>query len=95
MNEVSYVYVFKYILIGDPAVGKSCLLNQFLNNFFPEEYDVTVGIEFGAKVVELEDFQKVKLQIWDTAGQENFKSITRTYYKSSAVAIVVYDTTCR
>lgn len=68
MSSSSYKYVFKYIIIGNPAVGKSCILNQFLNNVFPEEYDITVGIEFGAKTIDLEDFTKVKLQIWDTAG---------------------------
>lgn len=76
----SYKFVFKYIIIGSPAVGKSSLLSQYLNDVFMEEYEVTVGIEFGAKIIHLQDQTMVKLQIWDTAGQENFKSITRTYY---------------
>lgn len=55
MSNSSYKYVFKYIIIGNPSVGKSCILNQFLNNEFVEEYEVTVGIEFGAKTVDMDD----------------------------------------
>lgn len=54
MND-SYKYVFKYIIIGNPAVGKSSLLSQYLNEVFPEEYEVTVGIEFGAKLINLDE----------------------------------------
>ena len=95
MSNSIFKYVFKYIIVGNPSVGKSCLLNQFLNNKFIEEYEVTVGVEFGAKTIELKDQSRVKLQIWDTAGQESFKSITRNYYRSAAVALIVYDVTSR
>lgn len=70
MSNSIFKYVFKYIIVGNPSVGKSCILNQFLNNKFIEEYEVTVGVEFGAKTIELKDQTRVKLQIWDTAGQE-------------------------
>ena len=66
MSASQFRYVFKYIIIGNPSVGKSCLLNQFLNNKFSEEYEITVGVEFGAKTVDLPDGERVKLQIWDT-----------------------------
>ena len=95
MSSSYFKYVFKYIIIGNPSVGKSCLLNQFLNNRFSEEYEITVGVEFGAKTIEIEDGNKVKLQIWDTAGQESFKSITRSYYRAAAVGMLVYDITNR
>ena len=95
MSLSSFKYVFKYIIIGNPSVGKSCILNQFLNSKFSPEYEITVGVEFGAKTIDIEDGSKVKLQIWDTAGQESFKSITRSYYRAAAVAIVVYDITAR
>jgi len=88
-------FIFKYIIIGDPSVGKSCILNQFINDKFQDEYEITVGVEFGAKNIALKDGTWVKLQIWDTAGQENFKSVTRGYYRSSAVAIIVYDISSR
>ena len=95
MKASYFKYVFKYIIIGNPSVGKSCILNQFLNNRFSEEYEITVGVEFGAKTIEIEDGSKVKLQVWDTAGQESFKSITRSYYRGAAVALLVYDITNR
>lgn len=95
MSSAYFKYVFKYIIIGNPSVGKSCILNQFLNNAFSEEYEITVGVEFGAKTIEVEGGDKVKLQIWDTAGQESFKSITRAYYRAAAVALIVYDITSR
>ena len=95
MSSAYFKYVFKYIIIGNPSVGKSCILNQFLNNAFSEEYEITVGVEFGAKTIEVEGGDKVKLQIWDTAGQESFKSITRAYYRAAAVALIVYDITAR
>ena len=66
MSSSHFKYVFKYIIIGNPSVGKSCILNQFLNNTFSDEYEITVGVEFGAKTIELDNNEKIKLQIWDT-----------------------------
>ncbi|CAD8156078.1 unnamed protein product [Paramecium pentaurelia] len=91
---MSYHYLFKFIIIGDTAVGKSCILYQFLEQKFRVKHEMTVGVEFGAKILNLENKQ-IKLQIWDTAGQETFKSITRQYYRSAAGAILVYDITRR
>lgn len=95
MSNKSPLYTFKYIIIGDPSVGKSCLLNRFLNNSFSNEYEVTVGVEFGAKTIITSDQTIVKLQIWDTAGQESFKAVTKAYYRGAAVALVVFDITVR
>ncbi len=66
MNNPYFKYIFKYIIVGNPSVGKSCILNQFLNNEFTDEYDVTVGVEFGAKLIAINATDKIKLQIWDT-----------------------------
>ena len=90
----NYNYLFKYIIIGDPSVGKSNLLMKFAHNKFTEEYQTTIGVEFGAKNIHLND-QTYRIQIWDTAGQENFRSITRAYYKNCVCAMIVYDITCR
>ena len=90
----NYSYLLKYIIIGDPSVGKSNLLMKFANNKFTEEYEATIGVEFGVKNITL-DNQIYRIQIWDTAGQENFRSITRAYYKNSVCALVVYDITKR
>ena len=90
----SYSYLFKYIVIGDTSVGKSCLLLQFLEKKFKFDHDTTIGVEFGSKIITVKD-KHIKLQIWDTAGQETFKSITRSYYRGSIGVILVYDITNR
>lgn len=86
----NYNYLFKYIIIGDPSVGKSNMLMKYCHNKFTEDYQATIGVEFGAKNIEFDD-QVFRIQIWDTAGQDNFRSITRAYYNNSVCAIVVYD----
>ncbi|XP_053216733.1 ras-related protein Rab-2B isoform X2 [Podarcis raffonei] len=89
---MSYAYLFKYVIIGDTGVGKSCLLLQFTDKRFTAVHDLTIGVEFGARMVTI-DNKKIKLQIWDTAGQESFRSITRSYYRGAAGALLVYDIT--
>eukprot|EP00457_Paulinella_chromatophora_P003260 gb/GEZN01003267.1/.p2 GENE.gb/GEZN01003267.1/~~gb/GEZN01003267.1/.p2 ORF type:complete len:216 (+),score=22.33 gb/GEZN01003267.1/:1192-1839(+) len=91
---MSYAYLFKYIIIGDTGVGKSCLLLQFTDKRFQPVHDLTIGVEFGARMISI-DNRQVKLQIWDTAGQESFRSITRSYYRGAAGALLVYDITRR
>nr|ABD65429.1 Rab2 [Suberites domuncula] len=91
---MSYAYLFKYIIIGDTGVGKSCLLLQFTDKRFQPVHDLTIGVEFGARMINIEGKQ-IKLQIWDTAGQESFRSITRSYYRGAAGALLVYDITRR
>eukprot|EP01120_Amphizonella_sp_Union-15-10_P005593 TRINITY_DN166_c0_g3_i4.p1 TRINITY_DN166_c0_g3~~TRINITY_DN166_c0_g3_i4.p1 ORF type:complete len:193 (+),score=30.24 TRINITY_DN166_c0_g3_i4:41-580(+) len=91
---MSYAYLFKYIIIGDTGVGKSCLLLQFTDKRFQPIHDLTIGVEFGARMIAL-DNKQIKLQIWDTAGQESFRSITRSYYRGAAGALLVYDITRR
>jgi len=90
----SYSYLFKYIIIGDTGVGKSCLLLQFTDKRFQPVHDLTIGVEFGARMITI-DNKQIKLQIWDTAGQESFRSITRSYYRGAAGALLVYDITRR
>ncbi|ORC88269.1 ras-related protein rab-2a [Trypanosoma theileri] len=87
-------YVFKYIIIGDSGVGKSCILLQFTDKRFEPLHDLTIGVEFGARVVTIQQ-KNIKLQIWDTAGQESFRSITRSYYRGACGALLVYDVTRR
>lgn len=75
-------------------MGKSCLLLQFTDKRFQPVHDLTIGVEFGARLVHV-DGKHIKLQIWDTAGQESFRSITRSYYRGAAGALLVYDITRR
>eukprot|EP01061_Rhynchopus_euleeides_P042042 TRINITY_DN73454_c0_g1_i1.p2 TRINITY_DN73454_c0_g1~~TRINITY_DN73454_c0_g1_i1.p2 ORF type:complete len:208 (+),score=82.20 TRINITY_DN73454_c0_g1_i1:88-711(+) len=91
---MSHQYLFKYIIIGDSGVGKSCLLLQFTDKRFEPIHDLTIGVEFGARMVVI-DQKQIKLQIWDTAGQESFRSITRSYYRGATGALLVYDVTRR
>ena len=93
-GSVNFDYLFKYIIIGDAAVGKSNLLLRYAHGQFKPEYQLTIGVEFGAKNVEINN-KVYRIQIWDTAGQENFRSITRAYYKNSVCAFIVYDVTNR
>ena len=93
-GAVNFDYLFKYIIIGDAAVGKSNLLLRYTHGQFKPEYQLTIGVEFGAKNVQIRN-KIYRIQIWDTAGQENFRSITRAYYKNSACALIVYDITRR
>uniref|UniRef100_A0A3B4DYP4 RAB14, member RAS oncogene family n=1 Tax=Pygocentrus nattereri TaxID=42514 RepID=A0A3B4DYP4_PYGNA len=72
----NYSYIFKYIIIGDMGVGKSCLLHQFTEKKFMADCPHTIGVEFGTRIIEVSG-QKIKLQIWDTAGQERFRAVTR------------------
>ena len=91
---MSYTYLFKYIIIGETGVGKSCLLLQFTDKRFQPVHELTIGVEFGARLVTVDE-KPLKLQIWDTAGQEAFRSITRSYYRGAAGALLVYDITWR
>eukprot|EP00800_Vazella_pourtalesii_P000866 TRINITY_DN1073_c0_g1_i1.p1 TRINITY_DN1073_c0_g1~~TRINITY_DN1073_c0_g1_i1.p1 ORF type:complete len:214 (+),score=40.12 TRINITY_DN1073_c0_g1_i1:73-714(+) len=90
----NYSYIFKYIIIGDMGVGKSCLLHQFTERKFMSDCPHTIGVEFGTRIIETSG-QKIKLQIWDTAGQERFRAVTRSYYRGAAGALMVYDITRR
>jgi small GTP-binding protein len=84
----------KLVIIGDSGVGKSSLVLRFVTQSFKPFSESTIGASFMSKVIEL-DGQTVKVQIWDTAGQEKYKSLAPMYYRGAAAAIVVYDITRR
>jgi len=86
---------FKVILIGDAAVGKTSLLQRFIHNRFTTEYNCTIGVDYWVKSLQLDNQQTVDLQIWDTCGQERFKTITRQYYRDTQGCILVFDLTKR
>ncbi|XP_050384743.1 ras-related protein RABA4d [Argentina anserina] len=83
-------YVFKVVLIGDSAVGKTQLLARFARNEFSLESKATIGVEFQTKTLIL-DQKTVKAQIWDTAGQERYRAVTSAYYRGAVGAMLVYD----
>jgi len=86
----SFDLSFKVIVIGDPAVGKSCLSLKVTKNQFQENYLATVGFEFFSFNIKL-DGKVIKLQIWDTCGQEIYRSLISSFYKNSSLALVVYS----
>merc|ERR1712150_68665 len=75
MSSLEYDYLFKFLLIGDSGVGKSCLLLRFADDTYSENYISTIGVDFKIRTLEQEG-KTVKLHIWDTAGQERFRTIT-------------------
>jgi len=80
------------IIIGDSGVGKTSFMDRFVEGSHQVAYNATVGIDFKVKRVEI-DQKTVKIQIWDTAGQEKFNAITTAYYRQARAAIVMYDVT--
>lgn len=87
-------YLLKFIIVGNSGVGKTSLATKFADNQIVRTHMTTIGVDFKVKMVELDD-QIVKIHIWDTAGQEKFKSITKAYYQCVAGAMVCYDITDR
>ena len=85
-----YLYQFRLIIIGESAVGKSCLLRRFTEGRYAEHNDPTVGVDFHTKMVQV-DGHNLKLQLWDTAGQERFRAITRSYFRNAAGALLVFN----
>lgn len=84
--------IIKIILVGDSTVGKSAIVRRFAYRQFIENYYATIGIDFTIKILNINNIN-IKLQIWDTAGQEKFHAITRTYYRGSDIVILVFDLT--
>lgn len=85
-----YDLSFKVIVIGDSGVGKSCLTLRATKNTFENNYNATVGFEFFTFNSKVED-KVVKLQVWDTCGQEIYRSLITNFYRNSSLAILVYS----
>ena len=93
-NEKKYDYIFKLILIGSSGVGKSSILQRYIQKLFNAEYTCTIGVDFFMKTINIRD-KSIKLQLWDTAGTQKFKSITTGYYRGANAAFVVFDLTSK
>ncbi|XP_074610294.1 ras-related protein Rab-43-like [Acropora palmata] len=91
-GDFSFDYLFKIVLIGDPGVGKTCIVQRFKKGTFIEKHGSTIGVDFTMKTLEV-DSKKIKLQVWDTAGQERFRTITQSYYRNAHAVIITYDIT--
>lgn len=94
MIGVEYKHTFKFIVIGSSGVGKTSLLKRLIDDAFSADNSSTIGVEYLSTVIEV-DGQPIKLQIWDTAGQEKFRSIAKSYFRHAVGVILVYDITDR
>ena len=88
-DQTNFDLSFKLIVIGDSGVGKSCLTNNAVKNIFDDAYNATVGFEFFTFNVKING-KIIKLQIWDTCGQELYRSLITNFYRNSSLAIMVY-----
>lgn len=100
-------YLFKIVLIGDMSVGKTSVVQRFKNGSFIDRQGTTIGVDFTMKtlvvgksitllngsIIPISDGKRVKLQIWDTGGQERFRTITQSYYRSANGIVLCYDIT--
>jgi len=84
----------KVILVGEPQVGKTCLLTRYLDNTWSDAVEATIGVDFKTHTEKVGAVD-VRLQLWDTAGQERFRSLTTSYLKKSSAAVIVFDVTKR
>lgn len=84
----------KITLVGDTGVGKSSIIGRFVTGIFIEDMSSTTGLNYSQKLYE-KDGKKVNLNLWDTAGQEKFRSLGRNFYKNSYIIIIVFDITNR
>ena len=85
--------VFKILLLGDSEVGKSCFLMRYSENVFIENYITTIGLDYKLKTVKLDTGKTIKVQLWDTAGQDKYRTIAKNYYKGSHGILLLYDIT--
>ena len=90
-NEVEFV--FKILLLGDSEVGKSCFLMRYSDNVFVENYITTIGLDYKLKSVKLDSGKTIKVQLWDTAGQDKYRTIAKYYFKGSHGILLLYDVT--
>ncbi|XP_050284983.1 ras-related protein RABH1b isoform X2 [Quercus robur] len=94
MAPVSALAKYKLVFLGDQFVGKTNIITRFMYNKFDNTYQATIGIDFLSKTMYLED-RTVRLQLWDTARQERFRSLIPSYIRDSFVAVIVYDVASR
>ncbi|XP_035511901.1 ras-related protein Rab-7L1-like [Morone saxatilis] len=86
-------HLMKILIVGDGNVGKSSFVHRYVHSQFNKTYKMTVGVDFSVKLLHWSDKEKVRLQLWDIAGQERFISMTRVYYKGALGCVVMFDVT--
>ena len=91
-SDITFIN-FKIILVGDVSVGKTSIIGRYINNSFNDDYQCTIQAEQQSKVIKEDENTSIKLNIWDTVGQEKFRAVTRQYYRDCHGAIIVFDLT--
>uniref|UniRef100_A0A7S1TNM7 Ras-related protein Rab7 n=1 Tax=Erythrolobus australicus TaxID=1077150 RepID=A0A7S1TNM7_9RHOD len=90
---MSRVKLLKVLILGDAGVGKTSLMERYVNGRFSHQYKATIGADFLSKDVVLDDARHVNLAIWDTAGQERYQSLGSAFYRGADACLLVYDVT--
>ena len=93
-TEEDYDHLIKIVLIGDSGVGKTNLSGRYTKDYFSSDTKNTIGVDFSSKDLSI-DGKSVKVQFWDTAGQEKYRALASTYYKNLSAAVLVYDITSK
>ena len=94
MADDEYDFIFKVLLLGNSDVGKSSLLLRFVDSVWNDAFVPTIGVDFKVKTLEINN-KKVKMQIWDTAGEERFRTVVSTYFRGAHGILLLYDVTNR
>ena len=96
MAENEEFITCKVVLLGESGVGKTSIIQRYTNNSFNPAISTTSGANFISKIINFpEENQTIKFEIWDTAGQEKFRSVTKIFYKNASICVLVYDITRR
>ena len=95
MAQTSTDIAYKILLLGDSSVGKTCFLKRYTDDTFQDAYLSTIGFDFKYKTITLKNGKIVKVQLWDTAGEERFRTIAKSYYRGAHGIILIYDVTNR
>ena len=93
MSEENKPINIKVVLIGEAGVGKTSIIMRYITNIFNPRQLATQGASYVSKTVEITKNQKVKFELWDTAGEEKYRAIARVFYQNASVCILVYDIT--
>jgi len=95
MGENENAQVCKVVLLGESGVGKTCIINRFINDKFDDNEKSTAISTFTSKTLIYDEFlgKSVKFEVWDTAGQERYRALNKIFYKDAGAAILVYDVT--
>ena len=95
MASQEYDHQFKMVMVGDSGVGKTNILLRYMSNDYDSNSKTTLGVEFSSKYLTMDDGAKIRAQLWDTAGEERFKTVANIYLKGAVGALLTYSVTSK